>query len=193
VREKHCIRAKGPYFPQKRAFLPPSPAGGSITVYNMRVQGSATKAVKRLASVLARGAKEGVLHLRASAKSETMTLMATVHGAMLAARAYGDAELFRPIVQPVPRDPHFMFNTLNSIASLVYDQRGDAAVGMIVGLSGFLRRASKGLGNRLDRSREILCVPAPGRRHAHRAQDHPGTRAGPAQITWSTSTAFGRT
>src|SRR5262249_32446015 len=28
-------------------------------------------------------------------------------------------------------DPHFMFNTLNSIASLVVDQRPDAAVGMI--------------------------------------------------------------
>jgi two-component system, LytTR family, sensor kinase len=40
-------------------------------------------------------------------------------------------------------DPHFLFNTLNSIASLVYDQRGDAAVGMIVGLSEFLRRASE--------------------------------------------------
>ena len=40
-------------------------------------------------------------------------------------------------------DPHFMFNTLNSIASLVYDQRGEAAVGMIVGLSEFLRRASE--------------------------------------------------
>ena len=40
-------------------------------------------------------------------------------------------------------DPHFMFNTLNSIASLVYDRRGDAAVGMIVGLSEFLRRASE--------------------------------------------------
>jgi two-component system, LytTR family, sensor kinase len=40
-------------------------------------------------------------------------------------------------------DPHFMFNTLNSIASLVYDQRGDAAVRMIVGLSEFLRRASE--------------------------------------------------
>jgi LytS/YehU family sensor histidine kinase len=38
-------------------------------------------------------------------------------------------------------DPHFMFNTLNSIASLVCDQRGDAAVSMIVGLSEFLRRA----------------------------------------------------
>ena len=40
-------------------------------------------------------------------------------------------------------DPHFMFNTLNSIASLVYDERRDAAVGMIVGLSEFLRRASE--------------------------------------------------
>ena len=38
-------------------------------------------------------------------------------------------------------DPHFMFNTLNSIASLGYEQRGDAAIGMIVGLSEFLRRA----------------------------------------------------
>jgi two-component system LytT family sensor kinase len=40
-------------------------------------------------------------------------------------------------------DPHFMFNTLNSIASLVVDDRGDAAVGMIVGLSELLRRASE--------------------------------------------------
>jgi two-component system LytT family sensor kinase len=40
-------------------------------------------------------------------------------------------------------DPHFMFNTLNSIASLVYDERRDAAVRMIVGLSEFLRRASE--------------------------------------------------
>ena len=39
-------------------------------------------------------------------------------------------------------DPHFMFNTLNSIVGLVRDQRNDAAVGMIVGLSEFMRRAS---------------------------------------------------
>jgi LytS/YehU family sensor histidine kinase len=39
-------------------------------------------------------------------------------------------------------DPHFMFNTLISIAGLVRDRRNDAAVGMIVGLSEFLRRAS---------------------------------------------------
>jgi sensor histidine kinase YesM len=37
-------------------------------------------------------------------------------------------------------EPHFMFNTLNSIAGLVRDDRNDAAVSMIVGLSEFLRR-----------------------------------------------------
>lgn len=40
-------------------------------------------------------------------------------------------------------DPHFMFNTLNSIVGLVRDQRNDAAVDMIVGLSEFMRRASE--------------------------------------------------
>jgi hypothetical protein len=40
-------------------------------------------------------------------------------------------------------EPHFMFNTLNSIAGLVRDQRNEAAVSMIVGLSDFLRRASE--------------------------------------------------
>ncbi len=40
-------------------------------------------------------------------------------------------------------EPHFMFNTLNSIAGLVRDYRNDAAVNMIVGLSEFLRRASE--------------------------------------------------
>jgi two-component sensor histidine kinase len=40
-------------------------------------------------------------------------------------------------------EPHFIFNTLNSVAGLVRDQRNDAAVSMIVGLSEFLRRASE--------------------------------------------------
>ena len=40
-------------------------------------------------------------------------------------------------------EPHFMYNTLNSIAGLVRDERGDAAVSMIVGLSEFLRRSSE--------------------------------------------------
>ena len=36
-----------------------------------------------------------------------------------------------------------MYNALNSIAGLVRDERNDAAVSMIVGLSEFLRRASE--------------------------------------------------
>ena len=40
-------------------------------------------------------------------------------------------------------EPHFMYNTLNSIAGLVRDNRNDAAVSMIVGLSEFLRRAAE--------------------------------------------------
>jgi sensor histidine kinase YesM len=40
-------------------------------------------------------------------------------------------------------EPHFMFNTLHSIAGLVREQRNDAAVSMIVGLSEFLRRATQ--------------------------------------------------
>jgi two-component system LytT family sensor kinase len=40
-------------------------------------------------------------------------------------------------------EPHFMFNTLNSIAGLVRDHRNESAVSMIVGLSEFLRRASE--------------------------------------------------
>ncbi len=40
-------------------------------------------------------------------------------------------------------EPHFLFNTLNSIAGLVRDDRKAAAVEMIVGLSEILRRASQ--------------------------------------------------
>jgi LytS/YehU family sensor histidine kinase len=40
-------------------------------------------------------------------------------------------------------EPHFMFNTLNSIAGLVRDHSNAAAVSMIVGLSEFLRRATQ--------------------------------------------------
>jgi len=40
-------------------------------------------------------------------------------------------------------EPHFMYNTLNSITGLVRDQKSEAAVSMIVGLSEFLRRASE--------------------------------------------------
>lgn len=54
-----------------------------------------------LSSVLERGAKEGTLHLSEPAGIEAEIFMATVHGAMLSARAYGDAGMFGAIVNPV--------------------------------------------------------------------------------------------
>jgi TetR/AcrR family transcriptional repressor of nem operon len=54
-----------------------------------------------LASVLERGAKQGCLQLNEAAKAEAEMFMAAVHGAMLAARAYGDAKMFGAIVNPI--------------------------------------------------------------------------------------------
>lgn len=56
-----------------------------------------------LSSLLARGAAQGVFFLNASPEGEAMTFVATVHGAMLSARAYGDPEAFAAIVQPLIR------------------------------------------------------------------------------------------
>jgi TetR/AcrR family transcriptional repressor of nem operon len=54
-----------------------------------------------LTSVLERGAKQGSIRLTGAAKGEAEVFMATVHGAMLSARAYGDAKMFGAIVRPV--------------------------------------------------------------------------------------------
>lgn len=51
-----------------------------------------------LAGVLEKGAAKGVFRLRAEPEPEAMALMATVHGAMLSARALGDPEIFSAIV-----------------------------------------------------------------------------------------------
>jgi TetR/AcrR family transcriptional repressor of nem operon len=56
-----------------------------------------------LSSLLAKGAAEGVFFLGASPEGEAMTFVATVHGAMLSARAYGDPDAFAAIVQPLIR------------------------------------------------------------------------------------------
>ncbi|WP_413722993.1 TetR/AcrR family transcriptional regulator [Sodalis sp. RH23] len=53
-----------------------------------------------LASLLQNGAAQGQFHLRASAAVEAGAFMATVHGAMLAARAYGNPQTFQSIIQP---------------------------------------------------------------------------------------------
>ncbi|MFT3998435.1 MAG: TetR/AcrR family transcriptional regulator [Asticcacaulis sp.] len=54
-----------------------------------------------LAAVLARGAQQGSLKLTSAAVVEAEMVMATVHGAMLSARAYGDPEVFGLIVTPL--------------------------------------------------------------------------------------------
>ncbi|HZR57920.1 MAG TPA: histidine kinase [Terriglobales bacterium] len=41
-------------------------------------------------------------------------------------------------------EPHFLFNTLNAVAALIREQRNDAAVTMIAGLSDFFRRTLEG-------------------------------------------------
>jgi len=52
-----------------------------------------------LASVLERGVEQGVLVLTNSPQVEAEVLMATTHGAMLSARAYGDAGIFGLVMQ----------------------------------------------------------------------------------------------
>ncbi|WP_054313428.1 TetR/AcrR family transcriptional regulator [Mesorhizobium sp. 1M-11] len=54
-----------------------------------------------LASVLERGAAQGRLTLTGTARAEAEMFMATVHGAMLSARAYGDARTFGAITRPL--------------------------------------------------------------------------------------------
>jgi TetR/AcrR family transcriptional repressor of nem operon len=54
-----------------------------------------------LASVLERGAREGSLRLTGTPEAEAESLLATVHGAMLSARAYGDAGMFGVITHPL--------------------------------------------------------------------------------------------
>lgn len=54
-----------------------------------------------LASVLDRAARQGSIRLQDSAATEAETFMATIHGAMLSARAYGDAAMFGLITRQV--------------------------------------------------------------------------------------------
>lgn len=54
-----------------------------------------------LTSVLERGAAQGRLALTGTASANAEMFMATVHGAMLSARAYGDARTFGAITHPL--------------------------------------------------------------------------------------------
>ena len=53
-----------------------------------------------LTKVMQRGAEQGVLKFAGSAEFEAETFMATVHGAMLSARAYGTPAIFDTILTP---------------------------------------------------------------------------------------------
>jgi TetR/AcrR family transcriptional repressor of nem operon len=53
-----------------------------------------------LTRVLERGVQEGVVTLTDSPRIEAEAFMATVHGAMLSARAYGDTAIFGSIMDP---------------------------------------------------------------------------------------------
>jgi TetR/AcrR family transcriptional repressor of nem operon len=54
-----------------------------------------------LASVLERGARHGQLQLTNTPRAEAEAFMATVHGAMLSARAYGDPKIFGAVTGPI--------------------------------------------------------------------------------------------
>jgi TetR/AcrR family transcriptional repressor of nem operon len=54
-----------------------------------------------LTSVLERGARHGQLQLMRSPRAEAEAFMATVHGAMLSARAYGDPKIFGGVTGPL--------------------------------------------------------------------------------------------
>jgi TetR/AcrR family transcriptional regulator, transcriptional repressor for nem operon len=54
-----------------------------------------------LTAVMERGLKQGTLTLSGPARSEAETFIATVHGAMLSARAYGDPAVYAAVTRPL--------------------------------------------------------------------------------------------
>ncbi|MDW8844562.1 TetR/AcrR family transcriptional regulator [Erwinia sp. MMLR14_017] len=76
--------------------LPTLPAEVAI-----EVTGHFQELVEWLTSLLEKGQNEGVIELKDTPVVEARALMATVHGAMLAARAFDNADIFQEIMQPV--------------------------------------------------------------------------------------------
>jgi TetR/AcrR family transcriptional regulator, transcriptional repressor for nem operon len=54
-----------------------------------------------LTSIFERGAKQGRLRFTGPARAEAEAFMASVHGAMLSARAYGDPKIFGVVTRPL--------------------------------------------------------------------------------------------
>ena len=96
-----CIRARDTSFcvcAMLAAELPTLPSEVA-----QEVRGHFVDLSEWLASVLSRGAAEGIFVLQSSPRSEALALLARVHGAMLSARAHDDPDLFAEIVNPVLR------------------------------------------------------------------------------------------
>lgn len=70
-----------------------------------------------LTSVLDRGARHGQLRLMSTPRAEAEAFMATVHGAMLSARAYGDPKIFGVVTGPLLERlaPHFPSGTVQDL------------------------------------------------------------------------------
>lgn len=67
----------------------------------LEVRGHFRRLSAWLTSVLERGSAQGRLSLTGTARENAELFMATVHGAMLSARAYGDATAFGTVVHPL--------------------------------------------------------------------------------------------
>jgi len=67
----------------------------------LEVRGHFRRLSDWLTSVLERGAREGRFALVRTARENAEMFLATVHGAMLSARAYGDATAFGAITRPL--------------------------------------------------------------------------------------------
>ncbi|ARJ43998.1 hypothetical protein B1H58_19400 [Pantoea alhagi] len=68
---------------------------------SQEVRGHFTGLTNWLTPVLDRGDKSSEFTLRESAAVEAKSIMATVHGTIIAARAFNSAGLFLQIVEPV--------------------------------------------------------------------------------------------
>jgi len=82
----------------------PEPVALEVRSYFRFLSGS-------MAATLARGVAQGTIRLAASPQVEAEVFMATVHGAMLSARAYGDTAVFGTI----------MFSQLARLSSQPHD------------------------------------------------------------------------
>ena len=67
------------------------------------VRGHFADLTEWVTKVLTLGAAEAVFILQGSARTEALALIATVHGAMLSARAHDDPDVFAEILRPVLR------------------------------------------------------------------------------------------